>query len=68
MGGGEVVAEDPGPDEGLDVQVDDLARPVELECGLGQSLGQPASPWPGGTSSTQVLPRVSCTSAPEESV
>lgn len=60
----QVVAEDAGPDEGLDVEVDDLARPVELEGGAAQ----PASAWLGGTSSTQVLPGVSFTSAPEASV
>ena len=29
--GGHVVAEEAGPDERLDVQIDDLARPVEVE-------------------------------------
>jgi hypothetical protein len=31
VGGGQVVTEDPGPDERLDVEVDDLAGAVELE-------------------------------------
>jgi hypothetical protein len=63
VGGGEVVAEEAGPDEGLDVEVDDLARPVQLG-GLGPQL---ASAWVGGASSTQVLPGASLTSAPEAS-
>src|SRR5258708_4019175 len=75
-GGGEVVAEDPGPEEACDVEVDDLARPVQLQGGGrdgGRRAGrwpvpQLASPWLGGTSSTHVLPRASCTSAPEASV
>src|ERR1700741_5220005 len=61
--GGEVVAEDAGPDEGLDVEVDDLAGPVELER-RRRRRGQPASAWSGGTSSTHVFPGASCTSAP----
>src|SRR5581483_9500918 len=73
VGPAEVVAEDPGPDEGLDVEVDHLARPAEGERlgrdgGGGTAPGQPASPWLGGTSSTHVLPRVSLTSAPVASV
>src|SRR5581483_3492704 len=68
---GQVVAEDPGPDERLDVEVDDFARPVELPRRRRDGrrrAGQPASPWSGGTSSTQVLPGASFTSAPEASV
>ena len=33
---GEVVAEDAGPDEGLDVEVDDIAAAIEVEGRLGQ--------------------------------
>jgi hypothetical protein len=33
MGAGEVVTEDPGPDECLDVEVDDFAGSVQLDGG-----------------------------------
>jgi hypothetical protein len=36
MGLREVVAEDAGPDKGLDVEVDDVAGAVQVEGGLGQ--------------------------------
>lgn len=35
----EVVAEDAGPDEGLDVEVDDVAGAIEVERRLGQRNG-----------------------------
>src|SRR5438552_18507289 len=53
VGPGQVVTEDPGPDEGLDVEVDDLAGPAQGD-GLRGGAAQLASPWLGGTSSTQV--------------
>jgi hypothetical protein len=36
VGPREVVAQDAGPDEGLDVEVDDVADAIEAEGTLGQ--------------------------------